>query len=30
VLPSDLQADPATERALTTSFWDQVDQVHGY
>jgi arylsulfatase A-like enzyme len=30
LLPSDLQADPATERALTTSFWDQVDQVHGY
>ena len=29
-LPEGLQADPATERDLTTSFWRQVDAVHGY
>jgi arylsulfatase A-like enzyme len=29
-LPAELQADPETERTLTTSFWQQVDEVHGY
>jgi arylsulfatase A-like enzyme len=29
-LPGDLQASPSAERDLTVSFWDQVNQVHGY
>ena len=29
-LPEELQADPTRLRRLTRSFWEQVNQIHGY